>query len=322
MKRICVVLLTSALACVLTRSAVGSDAAPAEGKKLNVLTSFLPVYCFTVNLAAGLADVENLLPGGVGPHDYQFSRKDAQKVARADLIVMNGLQLETWLDKLIHSASTKRPKGVVEAAAGLRSELIYELPDLPSETSAAPDLHRAVLSSGHAHEKNPNPHIWLDPSLALHAVTNILLALQKADRANAAGYAANASRYIAKLQKLDLELQQALAPVKDSAVVTYHDAFPYFARRYGLKVVGVIEPVPDIDPSPKYLSALRRVVQKNRVKVILTEPQSASKLARQIGRDLKVPVAPLDTLETGLLKPEAYEDGMRTNLRVLLQYLD
>src|ERR1051325_5920363 len=76
----------------------------AGASKLKVLTSFLPVYCFTANVAGDLAEVENLLPANVEPHDYQFSRKDLQKLTRADLIVLNGLGLETWLQQAVRNS--------------------------------------------------------------------------------------------------------------------------------------------------------------------------------------------------------------------------
>lgn len=287
-----------------------------EAGKLRVLTSFLPVYCFTANVAGDLAEVENLLPGNVEPHDYQFSRKDLEKLARADVVVINGLGLEKWLEKAIQSSNSRVPKRVVELAAGLGPELITR----SGPGSGMPQDHARV---GHAAgESPPNPHIWLDPRLARHGVTNILLALQAADPAHAAGYAANATNYLARLDQLDAALDRELAPVRGSEMVTYHDAFAYFARRYGLKVAGVIEPVPDLAPSLRYLAALYRAVRTNSaVKVIFTEPPAPSRLARQVAGDLRLPLAELDTLETGSLFPATYERAMRHNADILTRYL-
>jgi ABC-type Zn uptake system ZnuABC Zn-binding protein ZnuA len=103
--------------------------------------------------------------------------------------------------------------------------------------------------------------------------------------------------------------------------VTYHDAFAYFARRYGLAVVGVIETVPDVEPTPGHLRELRETVRRRQVKAIFTEPHHAGRLARQLGEDLNIPVGTLDTLESGPLQADAYEAGMRRNLRVLEQFL-
>ena len=276
----------------------------APGRKVRVLTSFLPVYCFTANVAGDLAEVDNLLPPGIDPHDFQFSVREMKKLGAADVMVVNGLQLEPWLDRIIRSS--EKPKVIVEAAAGLKAELIMS-------GAGQKDDEKSLV---------PNPHIWLDPKLAEHAVTNILAALQQADPGNAAGYARNANQYIERLEKLDAELQAGLAPAKGEAIVTFHNAFPYFARRYGLKIAGVIEEVPDVQPSPKYLSALGRTIKSDKVKAVFTDRQYASRLAEQFGRDYHVPAAQLDTLETGEFKPEAYEDGMRNNLHTLEKFLE
>ena len=279
--------------------------------KLRVLTSFLPVYCFTANIAGDLAEVENLLAANASPHNYQFAPRDLRKLSGAQLFVINGLGMEDWLAKAMKAAKGSRTATVVEAFAGVPKErLITELPHihLPGE-------------HGHHHHDGPNPHLWLDPTLAAHAVTNILAALQKADPKNAAGYAANAARYVERLHVLDRDLAAALAPAKGYRIVTYHHAFPYFTRRYGLDLIGVIEEVPDVEPSPKYLAALLKVMREKDVKAIFTEPQFSPKLAARISRDAKVPVAELDTLETGPLKPTAYEEGLRRNLNTLLKHL-
>ena len=287
----------------------------AAAKKLRVLTSFLPVYCFTINVTGDRAEVENLLPAAVGPHDYQFAPRDRQKLGAADVIVVNGLHLESWLQKAIAASGSQRVPVIVEAAAGLKRELIYGTPGSGAYQNHRAERWRDQLGQG------ANPHIWLDPQLAAHAVTNILIALQKADPANGNSYARNAARYVSRLESLDAEMRHSVAAFKHRNLVTYHDALPYLARRYQLNLVGVVEEVPDVAPSAKYLASLLRVMREHDVKVIFTEPQFSPRLAQQIGRDLSVPVAELDTLESGPLNPNAYEEGMRRNLRTLEKYL-
>jgi ABC-type Zn uptake system ZnuABC Zn-binding protein ZnuA len=284
----------------------------AEGKKLKVLTSFLPTYCFTANVVGDLATVENLLPAAVGPHEFQFSPSDLRRLTQADMFIANGLQLESWLDKAVAVVGKNKLK-VVEVAAGLDQQLIHE-------EEEDHDHHAHAHDHGHDHA-GPNPHIWLDPKLAAHSVSNILAALQKADPANAAGYAANAAAYLKKLAQLDQDIQQGLSDLKSRNIVTYHNAFPYFVRSYKLKLVGVMEQTPDVTPSPKHINQLLKLVRENDVKVIFTEPQFSPRLAEQLAKDVKIAVAQLDTLETGELKPDAYEQGMRRNLATLQKYL-
>ena len=291
------------------------EAAPAH--KIKVVTSFLPLYCFSANIAGDLAQVENLLPPGASPHDYDFSPSDLRRLKDADLIILNGLGLEDWLEKAFPTTDRKTSAQVVEVATGLGEELI-------TENQSNQDEPRRKESATHSENGNAiqaNPHIWLDPKLALHSVTNILRALQKADPAHAEIFARNAAAYATRLEKLDADLQAGLAPFTNAPFVTLHQAFPYFTRRYGLKVAGVIETTPEVEPSSRHLHKLAGIVREQKVKAIFTEVQSPSKLARQFARDLHISVAELDTLETGSFTLTAYEDGMRKNLEILRQAL-
>lgn len=288
----------------------------AETRRAKVLTSFLPAYSFAANVAGDTADVESLLPPAVGPHDYQFKPRDLQRINAADLIIVNGLELEPWLKRLRVSLGKQPRPVIIELSAGLGKELIHDEPDAILAFDAKPHDH------DHDHHHGPiNPHIWLDPRLALRAVTNILEGLQQADPANASRYASNTVAYVARLQTLDADLERSISALKHRNIVTFHNAFPYFTRRYGLKLAGVVEAVPDVSPSPKYLARLGQAIRERDVKAIFTEPQFSQRLADRMSKDLRVPVAELDTLETGQPRPAAYEEGMRRNLRVLEQHL-
>ena len=275
-------------------------------RKLSIVSSILPLYCFAANIAGEAARVENLIPPGVSPHDYDFAPSDLRKLQQADLIVLNGLELEHWLPKTIRLGITNTQNKIVEAAAGLSGELISDPGD------------RKRNQGG---QFRTNPHIWLDPHLALHMVTNILHAMQRADPVHADLFTRNASTFAFRLQKLDLDLLVGLGAYTNAAIVSHHEAFPYFARRYGLEIIGVIETTPEIEPSPRHLHELADLVRKRNAKVLFTEAQSPSRLARQFAADLNLSLAPLDTLETGALTLTAYEDRMRTNLEVLRRAL-
>jgi ABC-type Zn uptake system ZnuABC Zn-binding protein ZnuA len=255
----------------------------AAERKPKILTSFLPVYSFTVNVAGDLAAVENLLPPGASPHDFQLSRSDVRKLNAADLLIVNGLGIETWLDKLIENAGEKRK--VVAMSDGLGKDI--------------------------------NPHVWLDPLLAAHCVTNIMRALQARDPANAAGYASNAEAFVRKLHDLDGAFREGLAPAEGTPIITYHDAFAHLAQRYGLRVAGVVEETAEVSPGPQHLAKLHRIVKTEGVRAIFTEAEHPQKLAEQLAQDFRIRLAPLHTLESGELSRTAYEDGMRKNLAIL-----
>lgn len=293
------------LAFVLAFTAAAETGRP---QKLQILTSILPLYSFAANIAGDSAEVNNLLPANVSPHDFQFSRRDLQKVQRADLIIANGLHLEEWLQRLLQSAG--KEKKVVEASFGMESQLIYGTTQLKGHAEA-----------GARTEAAPNPHVWLDPVLARQMVTNILNAFVKADPGHEAQYKANAAKYLETLSKLNRDFEAGLAPLRGQSIVTLHDAFPYLARRYGLHLAGVLEQVPDVDPSARYLKAFQEVVRAEKIPVLFVEPHYSSRMVRQVAKDMNLRVAELDTLETGPLKEDTYEKLMRQNLRTLTESL-
>ena len=281
--------------CLLLGTRVATSAPKENSPK--VLTTILPLYCFAVGVAGDLASVDNLLPENASGHDYQLSAQDARKLNSADVVIATGLGLE---DALL-GRRLKAP--AVKAAAGI-------------------DPIRGHVHEDHRHGDDANPHFWLDPVLAAHAVTNILQALQKAAPQNADGYARNAAAYLARLHKLDQETASALAPYRGRALITYHDAFPYFARRYGLQVVGVVQEVADVEPTARHLSELRALVRDKKVGTIFVEIGSEPRRVKQLAADLGVKIATLDPLESGPLSPTAYEEGMRRNAESIRKAFD
>lgn len=297
----------AALASALTALPTAATEAP----KPKVLTSCLPMYCLAANVAGEFAEVENLLPAGVDPHEFQFAPRDLRRLAAADLIVVNGLGLEDWLMKALDRASGRRSLRIVEAAAGLSGHLL----ESPGARRPEPGSRRAPQAGSF------NPHVWLDPLLAAHSVTNVQRALAQIDPPNADGYARNARAFVARLRQLDEEIRAVVATFRQRHLVTQHDAFAYFARRYGLQMVGVLHEAPEVEPSPRHRKRLAEIIRDRGVKVIFIEPHASSRLARQIARDLGLTVAELDPLESGPPEPAAYEEGLRRNLRVLEQHL-
>ncbi|MEN9677834.1 MAG: hypothetical protein RIS76_3730 [Verrucomicrobiota bacterium] len=290
---------------------LGLPGVAAEGKRPRILTSIPPLYSWATNVAGAFADVDNLLPADIGPHEYQFRPRDLRKIRAADIILLNGLGLESWFSRTILATDPTAARKVIEVAAGIPTNLlIYNIPELHLEGGTA-ESHQ---DHGHG---SANPHVWLDPQFAKIAVTNLLTALQRMDAEHAPDYARNAAQYIERLELLDHDIRSSLAKLPKKDVITFHDAFPYFCRRYGLNLVGVIEEVPGTSPSPRYLADLSAVIRSRKVGVLFAEPQFDPRLARQLGRDLGVTVALLDTLETGRLGPSFYEDNLQANLRVL-----
>lgn len=291
-----------------------------RGEPIRILTTLPAIHSWAANVAGDAARVDNLLPADVGPHDFQFRPADIRKLAGADVVFVNGLGVDGWLDRAIASGATKPGRRVVTVTDGLKSRLIHGVPELEVGAGSASSAEARHAEHVHVHgsqEAFPNPHVWLDPGQAQHCVSNILSTLVAVDPDNADGYTRRAAAYLKELEALDAEIHAAVDHFSDRRIVTFHDAFPYFCRRYGLELVGVIEEVPSVDPSPKYLASLLSVMRRNNVRVIFTEPQFNARLARRLAEDLKITIAELDVLETGRPSRTFYVDGMRRNLKSL-----
>jgi len=293
------------LGCLAVVLCIAAQTAAAD--KLRIVTTFLPGFNVAKNVAGDLAEVENLVPGNVSLHDYQLSPGELRKLNGADLIFLNGLGLETFLDRAVKSGGAGLQRKTVTLSDGLHGQLIH---------GHAPH-QREEAGHDHAHD----PHIWLDPTLMAHALTNALRALQKADPQNSEAYTKNAAAYSAKLQALDAELKAQLAPVKSVPFITYHNAFGYFVRRYELTLAGVVERVPEIPPSTRERAQLQGVIREKKVKALFSEPGGNSPLAKSIAQDTGIRLGELDPLEMGTLSAESYEQGMRRNAQALLKGL-
>jgi ABC-type Zn uptake system ZnuABC Zn-binding protein ZnuA len=229
------------------------------------------------------------------------------------------------MDKALRNNSTKPGLRVVTVADGLKSQWILEVPELEVRSADKEDSRSGRSSGGrpdehHHHDHadhGPNPHLWLDPVFARHGVSNILQTLVALDPEHADGYRRRAAAYLDELEGLDSEIRSAVARLQDRRIVTFHDAFPYFCRRYGLELVGVVEEVPSVEPSPRYLTELVAAIRKSKVRVVFSEPQFHPRLVRRLAEDIGIKVGELDVLETGTPSPGFYVEGQRRNLKAL-----
>jgi ABC-type Zn uptake system ZnuABC Zn-binding protein ZnuA len=297
----------------------------AAAEPLRILATLPALHSWAAKVAGPDAVVETLPSASVGPHDFQFRPSDLRRLARANVVVMNGLGVDGWMDKALRNNSTKPGLRVVTVADGLKSQWILEVPELEVRSADKEDSRSGRSSGGrpdehHHHDHadhGPNPHLWLDPVFARHGVSNILQTLVALDPEHADGYRRRAAAYLDELEGLDSEIRSAVARLQDRRIVTFHDAFPYFCRRYGLELVGVVEEVPSVEPSPRYLTALVAAIRKSKVRVVFSEPQFHPRLVRRLAEDIGIKVGELDVLETGTPSPGFYVEGQRRNLKAL-----
>lgn len=275
---------------------------------MRVLTIFAPAYYLAANIAGDKAEVTNLLPQNASLHDYTLTPQDRRKLSSADLLILNGAGLESWFEKTLRELQSRPEVRIVRLADGLEKQLISS--------------HEGEHQHNHKHDHGEyNPHLWLDPLLLSATVTNVSEALAAKDPAHASAYRQNAAVLVGRLTKLDQEFKDQTSAIKEVPFLTYHNAFPYLARRYNLKLVGVVEEIPEISPSAAELRKIHQLIKSARVKALFSEPGNFSRLARQIARDGKIELAELDPFEMGELSTDAYDKVMHRNLRTLVSTL-
>jgi zinc transport system substrate-binding protein len=263
-------------------------------QSLRVVTSFYPVYVAALNVTAGIPGVEvsNLASPHVGClHDYQLTAGDVRRLADADLLLVNGAGMETFLGKVAQQSPVVRVVGVSEGIALL----------------------------------DDNPHVWVSLEGARRQTDNIAAALAAAAPDRADAFRANASAYNASLSALEEKMRTALEPYAGTPIVTFHEAFPYFARDFDLDLAGEIEREPGAEPSARELADTVKLVRERKVKALFAEPQFPDKSAQVVARETGVRVYSLDPVVTGPSDPEeargAYLRAMEKNLEVLQEAL-
>lgn len=276
----------------------GSEEKKADGT-LKIVTSFYPMYLDTINITRGVRGVEvvNLTPPQTGClHDYQLTPEDMKTLETADIFVVNGLGMESFLDK------------VIEAHPNLK---IIDASDSPQ---IVPIMEDGV----------PNPHVWLSLSYSIQQVKNISSKLCELDPEHIEAYKRQTLDYVDELTTLRDELHISLTMMPNKDIVTFHEAFPYLAKEFGLNVVAVIEREPGTEPTPQELAETIEKINALPNKVIFTEPQYSSKAAETIARETGAKIFELDPIVTGEAKPENlldYVNRMLNNTLTLTKAL-
>lgn len=278
-----------------------------EGKKIKVLTSFLPIYVFTLNVVgdSDRIEVSCLIPGETGPHDYQMRPSDMRKVAEAHYMIINGLGIEEFFGNII--SQRKKNGTLLESAGGL--------PLLEAE------IHGEGEGDDDHHHGEYNPHTWVSPQMAAMQVINIAKFLSHIDPAGAHIYTINGEQYAHSLTRLNEEIKSVVASIPDKRIVTVHNAFDYLARDTGLQIASVIYHTPGEEPSASEMGRLTSMIRKEKVKAIFTEPQFPDKMVRVIAKETGIKVGELDPVVTGEPSKDLYQNGMIRNLKMLRKIL-
>ncbi|MGE0419713.1 MAG: metal ABC transporter solute-binding protein, Zn/Mn family [Acetobacteraceae bacterium] len=235
---------------------------PAPGRPFKAVTTFTVLRDMAQNVAGTSAIVESITKPGAEIHTYEPTPRDLVRAQGANLILWNGLNLETWFARFLQN--------------------LNEAPNAVLTEGIAP-----IEISGGPYTGKPNPHAWMSPANALIYVENVRRSLAKHDPAHAGDYAANAAAYAARIRALDEPLRRRLSSIPEDQrwLVTSEGAFSYLTRDYGMKEAWLWPINAEEQGSPRQVRAVIDLVRRNRVPVVFSESTVSDKPARQVARE-------------------------------------
>lgn len=277
-------------------SLVSTGICVSEAKNIKIVASFYPTYIIAKNVVKGASgvSVQSLTPAFTGClHDYAVCAADMKKLADAQVFAANGAGMESFLDKIIAQYPNLK---IIRLSDGI------------------------PLIKGEGKEE-VNPHVWVSISNVITQVKNFASAIAEFDPGRKELYAKNAADYAAKLDALRQKMHTELAAYKGRPIITFHEAFPYFAREFGFKIAAVVEREPGSQPSAKELADTIELIKKSNIPALFSEPQYPAAAAETIAKETGAKIYLLDPAVTGPDDDDAYIKIMENNLIVLKKAL-
>lgn len=259
-----------------------------EASELQLTTTIFPVADIAKNIAGDKAEVNYLLPAGVSEHTYEPTIKDKQKLADADLLFVIGAELDEWVLPLAEDEAVK----IIDLS---KSVTLREY-SAHNHEHEGEEGSKEEKEEDHSEEegKDSDPHYWLSVANAKLIAATVRDELITIDSANKAIYEENYNEYADTLTDLEKESKSKLASLKGTEIITFHDAFAYFAADYDLEIVTTIEPFPGQQPTAQYLVEVGVEVKEHDIKVLYKEPQLSESIVSALAKDYGIKVYTLD----------------------------
>lgn len=264
--------------CVLCSVFCALSSAFAE--QVKVVVSIHPLYDITKQIGKDKVKVKTLLPPAASPHTFEPTPKDMMELHDAKAFIKIGAGLEFWAERTVKAAANKK-LAVIDLSKDMT--LIYGV-----------DEHKHEHDHDQGHKGAADPHFWLDPVLTKEIADRITETMVKLDPSNSSFYKANAEAYKKELDKLHSEIARRVNGFTTKEYVTFHSAWGYFSKRYGLKVIGVIEKAPGREPAPKDIARIVKELKRIRAKAVFAEPQFNPKIAEAVAQEAGAKVLFLD----------------------------
>ena len=290
----------------------------AKDEDLLVVTSFYPMYVAAENVIGDVEGVtlENLSEPQTGClHDYQLTAADMKLLSKADVFIVNGGGIESFLSDVAESYPDLK---IVQACDGI--DLLESAEgtgeshnDLSSNEDADHDDHD---HSAHSHG-DENAHVWMNLADYQIQVQNICNGLSEADSAHAEQYAKNAQTYQGKVQELQQEAAELASQIASQPVVIFHEAYEYIVQEYGLQLAGEMNLDEERQVSAGEVADILHSIEDNHVSVVLAEELYGTDMGEMVTKQSGVKVVYLDTLTRGNYSADSYVEGMRSNIEQL-----
>ncbi|RJP69177.1 MAG: zinc ABC transporter substrate-binding protein [Candidatus Abyssobacteria bacterium SURF_17] len=285
---------------------VGCSGEPQSTGRIKVAATVFPLYDIAQNVVGDRGEVLVLLPPGASPHTYDLTPQQARQLKGVRVVFKVGHGLDDWT------------RAIGDIWPGVETVVVDKgiVPRLSNDSEEHDE------SAEHAHMREEmNPHYWLSVRNGEMIAKNIAEEMIRIDPAHEASYSANAERYLAKLSDVKQEIEAQLSGLPNKRIVTFHDAWGYFADEFGLEIVATFEPFPGKQPTPRYLAELQRRVRKLGIKVIFSEPQLSTETIAPFVEDMGLKLYVLDPLG-GVEGRNTYIELLRYNAQVIAEALN
>ncbi|HEY8528470.1 MAG TPA: zinc ABC transporter substrate-binding protein [Paenibacillaceae bacterium] len=290
--------MLAAVIALLSGCGAGGGRAEEAGDRVLAVTALYPLAFLAEEIGGERAQVVNLVPAGVEPHDWSPGSRDLVTISRAHLFIYNGAGFEGWVEDVLDAVAGDDGPLPVKASEGI------PLIRASGEEAAHGE------EDGHGHDGDHpdiDPHVWVSPKSARIMADNILAAFLAVDPEGRAHYETRHADLAERLRKLDERYARELATLPRKDIVVSHAAFGYLCRDYGLNQVAVMGLAPDAEPRAQDLLAIKRLVEERGVKAVFFEELVSDRLARVLARETGAEALPLNPLEG--LTPEQQRNG-------------
>ncbi|HET8575628.1 MAG TPA: metal ABC transporter substrate-binding protein [Methylomirabilota bacterium] len=287
---------------------LGGDGGAAD--KIRVVATTTDLKALTEAVGGDLVEVDALARGNQNAHDLEVRPSLMLKVRRADLLVMNGLELDQWAEVVVQGANN--PKVIPGAAGRVDASTGIQVLEVPGG--------RVDRSMGDVHPVG-NPHYTIDPGMAPAVTANILQGLARVAPQHRAAFQRNRQEFLRRLDQAMARWSATLAPFKGAKVIVDHNMWPYFLARFGLVQAGSVEERPGIPPTPGHLTKLIAQIREERIKVILTVPWGDRALAERVAQEAGAKTVLVASGVGAVKGTDTYLEAIDYNVKALAQGL-